>query len=423
MDSDRETVEVNLEYPVSVEGIFSVSFNAEGFKLIFDFILNVLRKHEARLSQSSKPSGTDSSLLATLKNLENFQSHSEKLQSSLIERLSAVENLSSGFQEQANLHENFIKEILDKINQHDVEISKQGRIIEIFKQDVEEAVGKIDNVSKDVFEVKDMTNLHVNKLNDHEKRLRGLEVDIKQALNAIKSLGGEFEQIHRPEIPEPVIEQITVIDNSKLDVLSNDLKNLGKMLKDFEARVSANEENLGKNKQTAEKAEKLSQSLENELKRLENEMKRDSKNSFKDDSKTNAFNENFEFLRNSIKNFEELLNNKTNSDEFQKMLKDINLRLEENSSKILTIENNMNKKASKIELEDLAKLINGKKETKPDENYENTKIAGILRRLAAIEESLRLLVLPEGYDLIILTNQVIKQAADLKETKEKAEKN
>ena len=206
-------------------------------------------------------------------------------------------------------------------------------------------------------------------------------------------------------------------------MLSNDLKNLGKMLKDFEARVSANEENLGKNKQTAEKAEKLSQSLENELKRLENEMKRDSKNSFKDDSKTNAFNENFEFLRNSIKNFEELLNNKTNSDEFQKMLKDINLRLEENSSKILTIENNMNKKASKIELEDLAKLINGKKETKPDENYENTKIAGILRRLAAIEESLRLLVLPEGYDLIILTNQVIKQAADLKETKEKAEKN
>ena len=95
----------------------------------------------------------------------------------------------------------------------------------------------------------------------------------------------------------------------------------------------------------------------------------------------------------------------------------------ENSSKILTIENNMNKKASKIELEDLAKLINGKKETKPDDNYENTKIAGILRRLAAIEESLRLLVLPEGYDLIILTNQVIKQAADLKETKEKAEKN
>jgi hypothetical protein len=40
-------LDLSLEYPVSIDGILSLSFNQDHFRLIFQFILEALRRHES----------------------------------------------------------------------------------------------------------------------------------------------------------------------------------------------------------------------------------------------------------------------------------------------------------------------------------------------------------------------------------------
>jgi len=39
-------IDLTLEYPVSIESILSLSFNQDSFKVVFQFILDSLRRHE-----------------------------------------------------------------------------------------------------------------------------------------------------------------------------------------------------------------------------------------------------------------------------------------------------------------------------------------------------------------------------------------
>ena len=39
-------IELGLEYPVSIDSILSLSFNHDSFKIVFQFILEALRRHE-----------------------------------------------------------------------------------------------------------------------------------------------------------------------------------------------------------------------------------------------------------------------------------------------------------------------------------------------------------------------------------------
>lgn len=39
-------VDLTLEYPVSIDSILSLSFNEGSFKVVFQFILDALRRHE-----------------------------------------------------------------------------------------------------------------------------------------------------------------------------------------------------------------------------------------------------------------------------------------------------------------------------------------------------------------------------------------
>ena len=44
---DDIKIDLNLEYPVSIEAILNLSFNLDSFKLVFQFILEALRRHES----------------------------------------------------------------------------------------------------------------------------------------------------------------------------------------------------------------------------------------------------------------------------------------------------------------------------------------------------------------------------------------
>ena len=39
-------IDLTLDYPVSIESILSLSFNQDSFKVVFQFILEALRRHE-----------------------------------------------------------------------------------------------------------------------------------------------------------------------------------------------------------------------------------------------------------------------------------------------------------------------------------------------------------------------------------------
>lgn len=39
-------IDLTLEYPVSIDSILSLSFNHESFKVVFEFILEALKRHE-----------------------------------------------------------------------------------------------------------------------------------------------------------------------------------------------------------------------------------------------------------------------------------------------------------------------------------------------------------------------------------------
>ena len=466
MDSGKDRVEIALDYPIEVEAILNISFNHEGFKMIFDFILEVLRRHESNLKDhSSKLSSNDISEL--LKNLkitqalvetheEKHETNDSKLQSleksqfktdenqkslekslfesnenqkSLLERVEVLEKGQSSQQEIINLHENNIQDILSKLDHHQAELSKQYNIIDSFRQDIDTMASTIDRIERTVTDVREKSDQHSSKLNDHEKRLYKLESDIQQTLKAIKSLGGEIEEISKPVEHQPV--ENNLVDGSKLDELSDSLRDALRRLSEFEARIRGCEENSSKAKQFSEKADLLGKNNENEIKRLEELIRRiDSKtrnstNKNENDSpphNNNVSNESIESLKKSIKQLQELVSDKCSSDELQKMYQEIVAKIDSHGIRIVTLENNMNKKVSKADLDDIMKLINNRQVAKVDDSIDSSKLSAINRRLGFIEETLKFLVLPEGYDLISITNILIKVQTDTKEIKDKVDK-
>lgn len=44
-------VDMSLDYPVSIESILSLSFNQDSFKVVFQFILEALRRNEGNFKE------------------------------------------------------------------------------------------------------------------------------------------------------------------------------------------------------------------------------------------------------------------------------------------------------------------------------------------------------------------------------------
>ena len=475
MDSGREKIEIKLDYPIAVETILSVSFNTDGFKMIFDFILDVLRRHEMNLKDHSKSSSNNNSeflekfnnlkLLVNdhqekhelndskIESLEKIQLESIENQKSLIERIDSLEKNQASQQEIIKLHESFLKDALTKIDQHQVEVSKLSRVVGIFREDIDKMASQIDNSEKTVANIKEKSDRHSSKLAEHEMRLQSLESDIKQALRAIKNLGGEIEESSKPS--ENQFATNNYVDSSKLDELSESLKNALKRLAEFETRVKGCEENSNKFKQTLEdalkklaefearvrgceeisgKAKQISEKLEaltknnnDEFKRLEEMLRKfESKgpsNANNHESQQSLSKDSFDSLKNSIKQLQELINSKMSPEEFQKLYQELKTKLDDYGIRIATLESNMNKKVSKADLDDIMKLINSKSNVKVEDNTDISKFSALSRRLGSVEDLLKFLVLPEGYDLISITNILIKLQLDAKDLKERLEKN
>lgn len=490
MESDHEDIQVKLEYPVAVEAILSVSFNLEGFKMIFDFILEVLRRHEQNFRgqvpnrndsggpeiaeilkalkstqetvnllqerqgiSESKTQSLENSQAKTeisLANLGEFQKNSEKfqencekfqestekfqestekfqencenVQKSLLERVESLESTQSSHQSKIDLHDTSIKDLISKTDNFDLELAKTSRILEAFRQDLDKITEDMEKTEKTLTEVKEKSNQHSGRLIDHEKRLHRLESEIQQVLNAVKNLGGEIEEISKPV--EQVTSENTYVDSGRIEELSDSLKYVLKNMNDFEARVRGCEENSSKAKQASDRAEMISKTTETELKRIEELIRKfeTGSPSKKGDDKQEFSSSSMNSVQKSLKDLENLINSKMSAEDMQKLLKDLLARLDDHNNRIGLLESSILKKAFKSDLDEMFKLLNSKQAARVEENIDSSKLTGISRRLGLIEDTLRHLALPEGYDLIIIVNLLVKVQQDHKETRDKLEK-
>ena len=416
--------------------------------MIFDFILDVLRRHEASLhDHASKKSSNDiSDILQALKStqesvsvlqdkhilsdskvqaLEDFQEINQQSLKSLQERIESLEQGQASQDSKLDMHETFIKELLEKIDKHEVELSKNSRILDIFRQDLDSASTEIEKSQKNFAEIKEKTNQQSVKITDHEKRIHNLENDIKQALKAITSLGGELEEISKPS--DQVVPENTYVDSSKIDELSESLRNSMKAIHDFEARIRGCEENSSKARQSADRADTLSKNTEIELRRLEELMKKiDIKNSSGKVSSGPAQDiskDAMDSLRKSYTDLENAMKNKCSSEEVQRLFQDLKARLDEHEARLGTLEANLSKRALKSDMDEMFRLLNSKQVARVEETFDSSKLTGLSRRVGSIEDSLKFLVLPEGFDLIIVTNIILNLQREQKESKDKLEKN
>ena len=452
MDSDQTKFEINLEYPVSIEAILSVSFNLEGFKSVFDFILQTLRRHESlfktqseKLSSISDPlkslqdlltrlSSAESSINSlessqsksseAIKDLQDSRTANEKFIESTNSRLAHLEGLESRLSSLENFQDSYKDDksswdsLKKMVEVHEEALKEYNRFMDGFRKDIESLNEKQEKSQKFAFESREKLEGLNSKINDHEKRIHKLELDISQAFKAISGLGGEFEQLSRPV--DPVQEVNVVVDNSKLDFLSDSLKDLLQRLNELEGRLRSSEENSSKAKTLSEKTESHMKTLENEIRNLK------SRPSFTppatSDSKTSgASSSELDYLKSLISNLESQLASKLASSDFQLSLSDLMQRIEDLSSKLRLLESGLNKRALKSDLEDLAKS-QGSRVVSASEPFDTSKLTSLSKRIGAVEEALVKLAIPAGYDLVMVVNIMLKIQQEGKELKEKTDK-
>ncbi|OMJ69392.1 hypothetical protein SteCoe_32895 [Stentor coeruleus] len=120
-------VDLTLEYPVSIDSILSLSFNEGSFKVVFEFILDALRRHEGNFKAlKDSPSKNDFEALqralkeakgqinelqhTTLGHENSIKTHSEDIQKqkTVIESTNkTLENLAKTLQKQEKTLESF----------------------------------------------------------------------------------------------------------------------------------------------------------------------------------------------------------------------------------------------------------------------------------------------------------------------------
>ena len=451
MDLDQSKFEINLEYPVSIEAILSVSFNLEGFKSVFEFILQTLRRHESlfkfqseKLSTLSNPSESLKDMLSrissaessitsihnsqalsseAIKDLQDSRTANEKFVESTNSRLLHLEGLESrlssleNFQESYKADKSSWDDLKKMVEVHEEALKEYSRFMDGFHKDIESLNEKQDKSQKYAFESREKIESSNSKLNDHEKRIHKLELDISQAFKAITGLGGEFEQMSRPV--EPAVQEVSVVvDNSKLDFLSESLKDLLQRLNDLEARLRSSEESSSKAKTLSEKTEAHLKTLENEIRSLKSRPSLPS-SSTSDTKHSNS--SDLDHLKSLISNLESQLASKLGASDFQLSLSDLMQRLEDLSSKLRALELNVNKRALKSDLEDLLKSQNNRV-VSASEPFDTSKLTSLSKRIGAVEEALVKLAMPAGYDLVMVVNIILKMQQESKELKEKTDK-
>ncbi|OMJ73244.1 hypothetical protein SteCoe_28121 [Stentor coeruleus] len=611
MDSGTEKLEIHLEYPVSIETILSMSFNIEGFKSVFEFIIDILRRHEGLLGKSHENeimnkhltdemkdlkarfgslddlikalqeshvrldkrvtvleeekevraifeqnateniaklqsdvrenqdqiSAHDTTLNEVLEKISRLEDQNElrgKFEKNTTESIERLENDVKDNKEQVAAHELSLAELLEKISKIEDEVGKSLRLLDGFKQEMEDMSSKLERNKKLVVETKEKVDSQGGKIIDHEKRIHELELDMQQALKAINSLGGEVEQISKPVETVMQVQEI-VVDNTRVDMLNDDLNKLSSLLKDLDLRVRETEDGLGKTKTVADRADVLSKNLENEFKKLMEALRRlESSNRSEADSRVNTgsgvSNDELDHLRRALKSLEDMvkgklsgeyaskddfknLNNqlkdldakframedilnktramaeradamskilenelkkgndsqrrsepvhrpepenrnrssapgasheeldqlrkmlraleeamkgKMSIEDMQKMYNELKARADDHGSRLTALEFSIKQRVLRSELDDLLKGHEGgggKQLAKIDDSIDPSKLTSLSRRVGTLEEHMKFLILPEGFDLLMVTNILLKVQQETKDHKEKGEKN
>lgn len=461
--------EIHLEYPVSIEAILSVSFNLEGFKSVFEFIIEVLRRHELSLNGASANERLTKSLSDEMKDmkgkyetledllkamqasqsgltdrvaaLEAAKELREKFEQNTLENMTKLENESKESKNMIAAHDVSLAEMLEKTAKQDIslaemlekiskledEVNKNLRILESFKQDLDDMSNKMERNEKHLIDTREKVEGHGGKIVDHEKRLHKLELDMQQALKAINSLGGEVEQISKPVEPA-VVQEVVVMDNTRVDMLSDDLKQLSNLLKELDSKMRGFEDGLGKTKTVAERADTLSKNLENDIKKIletlrKNETSHRSEGEVKTRQATGASHEELEQLRKALRALDETVKGKISSEDMQKMYMELKARVDDHGSRLTALEFSLKQRVLRSELDELLRNHEGGKQVvKVDDSIDASKLTALSRRIGAIEDSLKFLVLPEGFDLVMVTNILFKVQQESKDHKDKGEK-
>ena len=388
MDPEATHIEINLEYPVSVEAILNVSFNYEGFKTLFEYILTVLRRHEASLFKNSAKSSSLSEELAKLRNdlhttsqqvtvldntsaghsnqiesldkdsktltksleavtssIQNLEDASkdmkhslsafEKSQKSLLAQVQDIDNLtqnleaaSANSKRMIEKHDLSLAQVLERLDKVEEQQEKFVRSFEFLQKEVESASGKVEKCERSVAEANGKIDRHTASLNDHERRIHQLEVDIDQAMNAIKSLGGEVSQISKPI--EPVLHETEpAADSSALNSILDDLSEIRKAIKSLDHRLTDSESLSSKAKDQSDKNESSISKLQDELsdlsaylKKLEDLLKRSSgKQLDLSELKSEVTRDDLDSLRKLMRGLEDQLKAKASSEDLENLRK------------------------------------------------------------------------------------------------------
>lgn len=413
---DKARVEIKLDFPVNIEDILTVQFHPNNFRLVFDFILDVLKKHETVITNLHQQN------VASSKNSQNESNNSElssaiaKIEETLLSHHDSIEKLKEKsdsqdkqikFNESKNEkiltnHEDSLKDIYQRLEQHQEQLNSQLRSIDAMRVDVDSHLKRIADAETKVTEMKEKTEKNTNNINDHEQRLRQLEHDVE---SLTKSIGTKIERrVEVTEIHDETRHSSTEASKAGNDA-ANELRDLTYRVKELEIKQRSTQERLDITSEIADKADKRTVLHEARINELEDALRKLDSFVKKLDLNHQKLNEDIELLRKLLKQFEESIRHKVDAEDFDQLrsmmnsqpggqtaggnsggagsisTKDLNLLrelgkrydelrekvqsmsgftpqfLEEILNRISKLEETMPKKADKSELDDLRSLL------------------------------------------------------------------
>ncbi|CAG9325152.1 unnamed protein product [Blepharisma stoltei] len=494
---DRTKVEVKLDFPISLEDILSVSVNTNNFKLVFDFILDILRKHEnvmRDIKNITNSEGLSSEISKIKEMLAAQQQDIDEMKKISTEQNTKIQSIDDKLNDGFKRHDISLEDIYQRLDQHQEQLNNQVRQIDTLRIEVEDEAKRISENEIKMKEIQNKTEKNVSDINDHELRLRVLEQNIDDIINGIRN--GSLS--NNKKSSEANDESKRFSDQSRTNIsndITREVRDLNIKLRELESKLKSVDEKSEDAKIIADRADQRTAFHDSKITELEESIRKLEHLYKRFDSNGQSVSDELDSLKKLFRQFEETLRQKVDVEDFDQLksmlqnqggsagghpqpsnsggsisTKDLNLlrelgkryddlreKLESLSgvnpqliddilSRISKLEETIIKKADKSDLDELKSLLSKLKsdierhersirslEERPisfgasgedigASGADSSKINSLSRRIAVIEEQLRLLVLPEGIDLIHMWNLLQRATEDIKELKEKFEK-
>ena len=351
-------LDLTLEYPISIDGILSLSFNQDHFKMIFQFILEALRRHESNFKTLKEQVSKDAGLL------NDF----EFLKKSVKEAQTAISGLQTVCHTQENTLSNHTTSI-ESLKDDKVENNKK---FESLEKMIEKHENLIRDIKQENYKIGELCETNNKDIKGHTDEINLLKKIISQANNS-NSGGVPYEAL------ENIENKLKAVDSKH----TSNYENLNSRFSD--AILKKLREKIEKNSEEISELKKLLQEFDEKLKTKVNLSDFERYKALRPTGESSGSNqflnllEDFQKEIESLKKEVEVLNKKTSE------IPVLSKNLESLTKRVVDLEEQMK---HKINSSELSLLLNN---TKQSDSPKDSNIPYILKRLSEIEQRLDLL--------------------------------